>query len=166
MGWGGRKGLQKWGRLGQAYKSLEIKAREYWRTACESTSEVYGIKEAFPSSGTQQRKRLKLEAWYFWHGSSHWDTDGSPRRFFLPATVTLGRLIVRNKKIAKVAPDSTFFQARKNHASGFNSFFTTFSCFHSPHRSFLQVAPSSSLLLPLRPPFLLVVPLSSSSSTV
>ena len=37
-------------------------------------------------------------------------------------------------------------------------FFTTFSFFHSPRRSFLLVAPSSSSLLPPRPSFLLVPP--------
>ena len=40
-------------------------------------------------------------------------------------------------------------------------FFTTFSFFHSPHRSFLHVAPFSASILPPRPSFLLVPPSSS-----
>ena len=38
----------------------------------------------------------------------------------------------------------------------------TFSFFHSPHRSFLHVAPFSASILPPRPSFLLVPPSSSS----
>ena len=41
-------------------------------------------------------------------------------------------------------------------------FFTTFSFFHSPHRSFLHVAPFSASILPPHPSFLLVPPSSSS----
>ena len=69
---------------------------------------------------------------------------------------------VKNEKVVKQDPEVN--DASSSHFFIFH-FFTTFSFFHSPRRSFLLVAPSSSPLLPPRPSFLLV-PLSSSSSTV
>ena len=64
-----------------------------------------------------------------------------------------------------IEQDPEVNDASSSHFFIFLFFFTTFSFFHSPRRSFLLVAPSSSPLLPPRPSFLLV-PLSSSSSTV